>query len=459
MEYPEETELDAINNRNTQEYIPAIVFVSIVIITGISVNVFATIFYACKAPKSVIQIFMFSLSLNDLVTNFVLLHDLVELFYFVQYKSVVACKLFYVLKHWLVGDSLLFMVAIAWDRYRRVCFPFSKEITLRVAWFIILGLMMFSICISVRSFATADILRINITTEHNITIQGYYCTLSEEQKLAVVRSVFHIVDICIHGVIICLLVFFYSFVVRKLIQSQKKLKSHDNLGIVAYKRKASQVVQSHTEGSSTDIVEINFSKSGNDHNSSTNKSAAACDNANNDIVQSAKQEIENKEAVVSTRGRLSHSIHAAIRKLPFSHSRDTDSDTDVSTEVDSKEHKTKTKQLSTIFKRNRPKNKKRGNATSRMEKRMTIMVAVITVASIACFVPYYVSMVVISPNLNGNGLVLDVGSIIVRRSFILNSAINPFIMVVFNAAFRHFLLDIFHRISSKCGVGKFKTFK
>jgi hypothetical protein len=111
--------------------------------------------------------------------------------------------------------------------------------------------------------------------------------------------------------------------------------------------------------------------------------------------------------------------------------------------------KTKSFRIATISRN--IKSKRRRNANLRAEVRVTVMVAVVTLASVLCFVPYYLSMLLISSNMSGDGLILSVGNVLLRRTYMLNSAINPFIMAFYNEPFRRFIRQT---ITCKCKKGK-----
>ncbi|XP_060580842.1 uncharacterized protein LOC132737558 [Ruditapes philippinarum] len=437
MGFREKTELDTVNQRNTKEYIPAIVVISIVLSSGLILNSFASLFYGRQTRKSAFQIFVLSLSVNFLITNLVLLHDIVELFYFVQYESVAACKLFYVLKHWFVGNSLFFMVAIGFDRYRTVCFPFSKALTLRTAWCVILGLSVFSLGISVSLFSTTDIVRMNITTSHNSTIHGHTCTFSESENLQTLRVINHFVDVSLHGIILSLFVFFYTFITRKLIITRKKVKGNvsGKLKMEVYKigsaehseitsdisTKCEEISEEHPHAN-TDISMGNRHKEQSTKQFNEKMTNTPSNNKNPGLFNLANKKNHDERTEIVNNGNIETGETGVGR------SKDT------------------------LSRKKRAKNK------SRWERRITIMATVKTVSSIACFVPFYVSMMIITPKLHGDGLVLDVGSIIARRSFMLNSAINPIIMIIFNDAFRQYLKGTLHKVTSKFRVS-YRSFK
>jgi hypothetical protein len=294
------------------------------------------------------------------------------------------------MKHWLVGNSLLFMVVMAMDRYRRVCFPFSTQFTQQAAKYLILGFSSFSLLLSVRYFGTADIVRNNLTLDVNAT-KGHHCSLSETELLQSIENIFHWIDICVHALIIVSLIVFYSLVVRKVVLSKRKLKSHDKISILN-SRKGSNAA--HTICSTSGVVETQITHDGSSGLNDTNTITAN----NRNTVSKPEVSTEN---------------HSGVSDNTISY------------------------RISHFFQK--PKLKHHMSASARAEMKITLMVAMITLASVLCFVPYYLAMLLISSNMSGDGLILSVGNALLRRTYMLNSAINPFIMAFYNEPFRLFI--------------------
>ena len=422
----EEDLLNAVNERNTKEYIPAIVVISVVLAIGICLNILATMYYGFKARKSVFQIFVVSLSINFLITDFILIYDIVELQYFVSFTSSVLCKLFYVLKHWFVGNAVIFMISIGFERYRSVCFPFSKPLSFRTAWWIIVGLTTLSFVISVSLCVTTDIVPIRITTSEGTT-QGSICNFSESENLQTVRMIFHIVDIVLHSVITCVLVFFYTFIVRKLIITRRKVRSNKNV-------KNEIFIGSPDEKSeiSTDISDIKF------------RSTRPVQFQEQPLGQSPKQCVENMEECTGRNENLAITVPIVTGETKPCKTVELEEIEEVDV-VDKTAVKTagKEQSLGTLNKMKHAKSK------IKFERTITIIATLNTVATIACFMPFYVSMMAVSPKLDGDGHVLGIGIIIARRSFMLISVVNPIIMIIFNDAFRQYVKEIFIKLFSK----------
>jgi hypothetical protein len=262
----------------------------------------------------------------------------------------------------------------------------------------VVGLAILSLLLSSRYFATADVIRNNLTGQINST-QGYYCSLSNDSDLQSVEDIFHYVDICVHVVIISSLIVFYSQIVRKIIQSKKNIKSHDHLNSISYQKRP--VRRENTTDSSTDIIEIHFKNRKCDDSSINSETTSVTDKTNLDNIP-LRSTVENEEVSPSSPGSTlkRNNVSKAFGRLTLKSSL---------------------------------------NISVKTEMRITVMVAIITLVSMASFIPYYISMLAVSNNMSGKGLILGVGEVIWRRSFMLNSAINPFVMAIFNASFRRFI--------------------
>lgn len=441
-------ELDIVNQKYIDEYMPAIVIVIIVIVIGLTGNALAVIYYGWKAQKCVAQYLILWLSLNDAITNVVLIDDVVDFFNTVNYRSVGACKMFWVLKHWLIANSLLFMVGIAVERYRHVCHPFAKQCTLPAARAMIAGLAFFSLLISVRYFATGDVIRINITTKANSTL-GYYCSLSNETHLETLEEIFEYIDICVHVAIICSLIALYTQIIRKVIQSQRTLKTHEEASFISYSRKRLQRENTADSSCSSSVVDIHFA------NPTRKKQLCHQDTtevtmSSDDIDISVDKEDRQKrlQRQDTTDSKSSIEIQDSTGQDTLHTGDDMTKEGANGLMSSEKRNASLSSPVSSLTRKNKIAHvikrmtlKPSLSVTAKTEMRITIMVTVITIVSMVCFVPYYVAMLLMESNMSGNGLIYNLGHVIWRRTFMINSAINPFILVIFNGSFRRFIVQ------------------
>ncbi|KAL4224047.1 hypothetical protein ACF0H5_017504 [Mactra antiquata] len=369
--------LEELNNAHTKAYIPVIIFVICVIVVGFASNALAFIFFSKKVIKSSFLYFISAISLNDALLNLVYILDLVALFQYINNDNI-ACKFYFFFTHWLVGNSLILILAISVDRFRRVVYPFARQIKVKMAKNFVIGIALLSLVMSVHFCYTSGIEPVEFPKGSNLTVVGYMCTRSKEYPQATVSKVFHILYICYHVPSVGFVIISYIIIVKKLISLRNKVKS--NIDVSAHRKKPE-------DGSSgLPTMENQTVETVMDHPSNQSKNK-----------ESGKRSLLNLERP--------------------SESKPSGSNVVVS--------------------------RKRGPSTlSESERAFSITAFVISITSILCFVPYYVNVSISEPNLDGISLVHSVAHMIIRRFFMFNSTVNPFILFYFNSAFRSFVVNI-----------------
>ncbi|KAL4238100.1 hypothetical protein ACF0H5_002812 [Mactra antiquata] len=369
--------LEDINNTHTKAYIPVIIFVILVTVVGFTGNSLVFIFSSKKATKSSFHFFISAISLNDIFVNLNLIPHLFALFQYINFTDIIFCMVYYFFMHWFVVNSLLLIVAISLDRFRRVVYPFARQITVKMAQNIVVGTTLFSLSISVHYFYTCRIEHLHFLKGHNQTVIGYFCALSEEYPQAIVKKVFHITDICLHVTIIGFLIISYIIIVRKLYSSRLNVRS-----------------------------KIDLSAHGKKLQDGSSKMATVDYPIDEVDVKYSSDETKNQERVNSS--------------FKF----------ELTSELKPPDSNIAVRRKGVSF------------GLSETERTFSLIVFVISVASIVSFVPYYVNMLVGEPNLDGKSLVYSVANMMSRRSYMLNSTVNPFIMLYFNSSFRKFVVNI-----------------
>jgi amino acid transporter len=79
------------------------------------------------------------------------------------------------------------------------------------------------------------------------------------------------------------------------------------------------------------------------------------------------------------------------------------------------------------------------------ERKVSIMMMAVTIGSIASFVPYFIVNLTLKANSKTSEQEFNVGVQIALRSYMLNNAINPYLMGIFNREFRRFVKKLLCR--------------
>ncbi|XP_045164214.2 alpha-2A adrenergic receptor-like [Mercenaria mercenaria] len=126
--------LNKLNDEEVIRQIPLIIYLTILSISGIAGNSLVCYVFAKKCSISTYHIFITVLSIIDLLTCCVALPLQLSLqFWQYTFDSVYHCKFALFLNTWTTITSVVLLLCVAFDRYRRVCAPFSWQVSLRAA--------------------------------------------------------------------------------------------------------------------------------------------------------------------------------------------------------------------------------------------------------------------------------------------------------------------------------------
>ncbi|XP_053377661.1 cholecystokinin receptor type A-like [Mercenaria mercenaria] len=180
------TKSDSLNKLIHEEIlrqIPLMVYLIILCITGIAGNILVCYIYTKKYTLSTFRIFVTVLGAADLfISSIIIPLELLQFAWQYTFSSVAVCKLTLFVKAWatIASSSLLFCIAV--DRYRKVCKPFSWQISFRAAKIMCFGCAFLGV-----AFSWISPVIYNIQTKeldvYNVTISE--CAITDSMKKTV----------------------------------------------------------------------------------------------------------------------------------------------------------------------------------------------------------------------------------------------------------------------------------
>ncbi|XP_071111687.1 cholecystokinin receptor-like [Haliotis cracherodii] len=114
--------------------IPAVVYLAILMVLGIFGNILVLIVYLKKFKPSPTRVFVVCLAMFDLMTCVVSIPgEILGMRYSHTFDYPAVCKMIRFNNTFSVVSSGFTLIAVAIDRYRKICRPLNKQITIRVA--------------------------------------------------------------------------------------------------------------------------------------------------------------------------------------------------------------------------------------------------------------------------------------------------------------------------------------
>ncbi|KAH3752715.1 hypothetical protein DPMN_187341 [Dreissena polymorpha] len=375
--------LSEINTKKTLEFLPATIFVSVVIVLGVLGNSMSLAFYGWKVAKTSTNFFICALSAVDLITCFVLLGEVIELCYVVNFPSVFLCKSLYFLNQWLVVTSGMMLFLVAMDRFRKICRPLKWQFTERTCRLAFGVFVAYGLALSFRNLWTVNVIAARIPDDElNQTVNVSHCTL-DFQNYNVAVQFFHFLDLCSFVVIIGGSSVLYGFIVREIIMSRKRVDR--------FTRRIPNFVPSPSSSKADKVIP----------NERRNSSDISCSNF---VVETEKTSV---------------SIETA--RTPVYNSQMLDNIL-----------------LRRGSKRCRPATNLQVK-TFEVEKKITFMLIVITVVSLVSFLPHFVVNLALKERIISARDEFTVEVQFLLRMFMMNNAINPYVMAICNRQFRLFI--------------------
>ncbi|XP_046375962.2 cholecystokinin receptor-like [Haliotis rufescens] len=157
--------------------IPAVVYLGILMVLGIFGNILVLIVYLKKFKPSPTRVFVVCLAVFDLMTCVISIPgEILDMRYSHTFDYPVVCRMIRFNNTFSVVSSGFTLIAVAIDRYRKICRPLNKQITIRVAR------MMVGIAVSVSLVLTIPTVIVNgrktVKTDKE-EITGFECSFDD----------------------------------------------------------------------------------------------------------------------------------------------------------------------------------------------------------------------------------------------------------------------------------------
>lgn len=373
--------IQTMNDDMARLMIPATVYISVLMVLGLFGNIMVCFYYGFKTKRTVNSLFIVVLAIYDVTVCAICMPtEIVDIVLFYTFENNAACKILRFVNYQAAIGSILTLIAIATDRYKKICKAVKPQMTMQRAKISVAIVFLLSVLLSWPSLAIYGSIKVNIPNDLGIELLGSDCTSTKELKYKKYVWSFNIVHFVLFFVCSITLIVLYSVIGRTIYKHRKRMMTYN-------------------------ITKLSNKQVTNETSLSTTPSQVV---TKEDSCGKAKEPDHDKK---EERTRTHTSVQGSES---LAHGID---------------EKTEHAKKSTI-----------DNETIKLT---FIMIAVTTVF-IASFLPYLSLTIWRiykgqheAEFLSGAGLVgFKIGS----RSFLLNSSLNPWIYGFFNSNFRRFVL-------------------
>lgn len=424
------SELDRLNDELAFTLLPVTVIVTVYMAIGIFGNPLVAYYYGFHVKPSPSCYFIVAMAVFDTIVCSVSMPlEIVDMEYPYKFPSKVGCKLFRFMNFFSSLSSVFILVAIATDRYRKVCQPFKTQITTNMTKVIIGIACLISLNVSWPALIFYDVIDVNTTSIPDVV--GYDCTTVRNNEFTLYITIFNGVCFLIFLGCITSLTVLYVLIGRKLcllkrfrvITSRKSSKSAvrtpptSSINIVSQSKYNEEVLLQPISTTAKYTPIRNKNCNGNDKNKLEN-------------VPGNSSNTNNRNVDLSSQTQSNHSENKLETKV-------TDISTSSST-ADKASREVKTKNIDT--------QQKLKDQYITMKKYTMLMLA-ITIAFVLSFLPYLGLVTWRTLEQEHEESNMSVSAVVAYnlfiRSWLLSSVVNPMIYGFFNPDFRVFVANIF----------------
>ena len=208
--------LEELNAEEAKVYLGGVVFVSILMTIGIVGNIHVLLVYGFRMKSSTHRIFIICLGCLDLITCSVgMPFVLVDLHRPFMFFMVSACKVLRFINYFMCTASAWTLLLIAVDRYRKICVPLGKQMSVAVAKVVCVVIMGVSLLTS----WPAPVLYGHATVETRVeNVTGVRCYTDDKFKDTKYQAYFNAVLILIVFGVFFVLTVLYIIIGRQILK-------------------------------------------------------------------------------------------------------------------------------------------------------------------------------------------------------------------------------------------------
>ena len=405
-----------LSDEKAQLLIPAMVYISVMMVLGLVGNVFVCFYYTFKEKKSTNTFFIVVLSVCDLLTSVISMpSEIAILTLYYTFDNNLACKTLKFVTSFTATASILTLVAIATDRFKRICRATRPQMDIPQARRVSVILVLISILLSLLVLFIYEANSVPIVNNLNLDVYGHTCSRTKAATYRVFVFMYQATHFLLFVVPLAVLSVLYSIIGRSIYHHRNSLKTHSK----------------HNCSEGISVTSTSFTI----QDRQTKKDEIRRDKPVDQLVGNAKG--EQFEPHLPSHGNsqpISNEFSDVINETNKVNLKKKQHNVD--------QHKAEA---------NKVKDVRRSRHLDADTVRVTILMVIVTLIFFGSFLPYLSFSVWVAIEGRHEALFLsDAGLVVYHigfRSFLLNSALNPWIYGIFNSQFRRFYFGWWFRKS------------
>ena len=220
------------NDEKLKLMIPALVYITVLMIVGFIGNLMVCYFYGCKTRTTIHTIFICILAVYDLVVCAVAMPtEIADIVFFYTFENNVACKILRFVNYLSSLGSIFTLIAIAVDRFRRICKRSDRQMTIDMAKICCLLTVVVALLLSWPSLLIYGSTEVNIPNDYGVELKGLDCTSTKHRSYRPYVWAFNITHFALFIICSVVLTTMYSIIGRVIYRHKKQMSKHKSTSI------------------------------------------------------------------------------------------------------------------------------------------------------------------------------------------------------------------------------------
>jgi len=205
---------------------PAVVYITMLMILGLVGNPLVCYYYIHTEQKSSHTFFIVVLTFYDLITCAVSMPAAIaDLAMYYTFENNIACKILRFVNYFSAIASMLTLVAIASDRYKRICHVTRPQMDVHQARRVSGITILLSSLLALPAFFIYGVNRVPIVDNSTLAMYGHTCTMTTNVAYRVYVWTYAAGQFFCFVVLLTVLIVLYCLIGRSLYYHSKRLKS------------------------------------------------------------------------------------------------------------------------------------------------------------------------------------------------------------------------------------------
>ncbi|XP_060066071.1 alpha-2B adrenergic receptor-like [Ylistrum balloti] len=184
-------------------------------VIGLFGNPLVIYFYGCRMKTTASYMFIVTLAIFDLVSCIISMPmEISDLINFYTFDSAATCRALRFVNYFSCIGSGTTLIAIAVDRFRKICKPFDSQITERMARWIIFGVIVFALFCSWPAIFLNTVIEKNLTEDTSVVARD--CTLNPDEEYKLFVTIYNSFLFLCFIIVFVVLTALYTLVGRQL---------------------------------------------------------------------------------------------------------------------------------------------------------------------------------------------------------------------------------------------------